>query len=693
MIDQATADKIINTADIVDVVSEFVTLRRSGANYKGLCPFHNEKTPSFMVSPAKGVCKCFSCGKGGNVVHFLMEHEQFSYPEALRWLAKKYNIEIEEKELTAEQKQAQSERESMFIVNEWARDYFHSNLYNSVDGMAIGMAYFRSRGFRDDIIKKFQLGFSLNSFDALTKEAIAHGFDKKFLLSTSICKQKEDGSLYDTFRGRVMFPWISVSGKVVAFGGRVLDAATKGVNQKYVNSSESSIYSKRRELYGLYQAKKAIAKENRVFMVEGYTDVISMHQCGIENVVANSGTALSMEQVRLLHRFTSNITLLYDGDDAGIHATQRGTDMLLTEGMNVKILLLPKDEDPDSFARKHNASEFKEYIENNQTDFIVFITNHLLQSAGNDPIKRANVINDIVKSISVIPEGVTRSIYISECAQLLKISEMVLVDAVNKARIQNKQQTEKQAAAEKARKQREENGGTAVSGEQIPVPPEVLEAQAVEAQEQGAPQLIMPQNAEIADFINSKTNNSTEIKERMLATCIVRYGEKNVYVDEDEEGNEKPISVIEYISEEFKRDNLSFTNPKYKQILDEGIQHLNDEGFSAKKFFGFHPNQEISILAADLQSDRYQLSKYHSKGQKILNDEEILFDIVPHIINDLKNDFITRKMDDIKTQMKIATINNDSDRVLDLMKQFQNLSKIQNLLAKELGDRTVKYCL
>ena len=352
MIDRATVDKILDAANIVDVVSEFVTLRKSGANYKGLCPFHNERTPSFYVSPARNICKCFSCGKGGTPAGFLMEHEQMTYPEALRWLAKKYNIEIQERELSNEEREAENRRESMFIVNEWAASYFEETLHHHPDGTAIGMQYFRSRGIRDDIVRKFRLGFDLSNGFALPQAALSKGYKEEFLLATGICyKREKDGKLVDRFAGRVIFPWLAMSGKVVAFGGRKLDQATKGVQQKYVNSPDSDIYHKEQNLYGIYQAKKAIAKENCVYMVEGYTDVISMHQCGIENVVANSGTALSVHQIRMLHRFTPNIVLLYDGDEAGIHAAMRGTDMLLAEGMNIKVLLLPDGDDPDSFSR------------------------------------------------------------------------------------------------------------------------------------------------------------------------------------------------------------------------------------------------------------------------------------------------------------------------------------------------------
>ena len=422
-IDKQTIEKIKDAANIVDVVSEFVTLRKSGSNYKGLCPFHNEKTPSFIVSPARGTCHCFGCGRGGNPIGFIMEHEQVTYPEALRWLAKKYHIEIRERELSDEERKEQSLRESMFIVNEWAATYFEDILHNHVDGVAIGMQYFRSRGFRDDIIRKFRLGFDLPDRQALAHAALQKGYQAQFLLSTGICYQNDHNELIDRYANRVIFPWVGVSGKIVGFGGRVLDARTKGVNQKYVNSPDSEIYHKDHELYGIYQAKRAIAKEDNVYMVEGYTDVISMHQCGIENVVANSGTALSVHQIQMLHRFTNNITLLYDGDAAGIHAALRGTDMLLLEGMNLKVLLLPNNEDPDSFARQHTADEFKTYIEAHATDFIRFKTALLLDNE-TDPLKRSEAINSIVMSISMVQNPILRDTYLHDCAQRISMNEM-----------------------------------------------------------------------------------------------------------------------------------------------------------------------------------------------------------------------------------------------------------------------------
>ena len=458
MIDRPTIERILAAADIVGVVSEFVTLKKAGTSYKGLCPFHDDRTPSFSVSPAKNYCHCFSCGKGGTPVGFIMEHLQMTYPEALRWLAKKYNIEIQEKEMTSEEREKESERESIFIVNEWAAKYYQDILYNDVDGRAIGMQYFRSRGFRDDIIQKFRLGFALDDRHALPREAIRKGYKAEFLLKSGICYAKEGeekkgaDALSDRFHGRAIFPWISQSGKVVAFGGRKLDKATKGVQQKYVNSPETAVYHKASELYGIYQAKKAISKEDCVYMVEGYTDVISMHQCGIENVVANSGTALSHQQIHILRRYTKNIVLLYDGDAAGQKATERGTDMLLEDGMNIKIMLFPEGDDPDSFARKNTPEQFKEYILSHQTDFIQFRITTMLSSA-TDPVKRGEMISSVVKSISLIPDPITRTAYLQDCASRLHMSEATLTTRMNAFIVEAKKEKEKTARIEQGRLQ------------------------------------------------------------------------------------------------------------------------------------------------------------------------------------------------------------------------------------------------
>lgn len=525
MIDRATVEKIMEAANIVDVVSEFVTLRKSGANYKGLCPFHEEKTPSFHVSPARGICHCFGCGKGGNAVSFIMEHEQMTYPEALRWLAAKYHIEIHERELSDEEKKEQSERESMFIVNEWASGYFEEILHNNVDGVAVGMQYFRSRGFRDDIIKKFRLGFDLNNRSALASTAVSKGYNPDYLVKTGLCYKTERGDLIDRFAGRVIFPWVGISGKTVGFGGRLLDSRTKGVNQKYVNSPDSEIYHKDRELYGIYQAKKAIAKEDRVYMVEGYTDVISMHQCGIENVVANSGTALSTHQIHMLHRFTSNITLLYDGDEAGIHAALRGTDMLLSEGMNLKVLLLPDGDDPDSFARKHTASDFRKYIEDHQTDFIQFKTSLMLDGQ-TDPLKRSEAINSVVKSISLVSNQILRDTYIHDCSVKLGINETTLINTMNKF---------------------------------------------IRSGREDKPALLRDES--LSDAAQKQEMVSITVKqvsgvEQMLIGAVIRHGEEVIYDNvESEDGSVVSLNVAQYIDYNLGVDGLSFSNPLYARIL------------------------------------------------------------------------------------------------------------------------------
>ena len=571
MIDKPTIARIMDSTKIEEVVSEFVTLKKRGINYVGLCPFHNDSHPSFSVSPTRGICHCFTCGKGGNAINFLMELEQMTYPEALRWLANKYHIEIQEREMTNEEKLRENERESMFIVNEWAAKYFQDILQNDVDGRAIGMQYFRSRGFRDDIIRKFQLGFALNQRTALFDEAVKKGYQPKYLVDTGLCfkvdkeeagnKSGQDKYL-DRFSGRAIFPWLSVSGKVVAFGGRVLDTRTKGVSQKYVNSPDSIIYHKERELYGLYQAKKAIAKEDCVYMVEGYTDVISMHQCGIENVVANSGTALSIHQIRLLHRFTSNIVLLYDGDAAGVHAALRGTDMLLEEEMNVKVLLLPDGNDPDSFARNHTAEDFRKYIEDHQKDFIQFKTDISLNGV-TDPVKRSQAINSIVESISKIKNQITRASYITDCAHRLGVNEAIIVNALNNF-VRNGM-SEQVKAERRAAGLREPVAGTPQPGLQ-----------------QGMRG-------------TSPLDKLLEVED-LLVKLIIHYGDKIITVKDVDE-NEVQLPVAQYISLDMSGDGFKFHKDLYNQILQEALEHLDDEGFVAETYFSAHSNPEISRIA------------------------------------------------------------------------------------------------
>ena len=619
MIDQPTIDRILDAAQIVDIVSDFVTLRKRGVNYVGLCPFHDDKTPSFYVSPSKGLCKCFSCGKGGNAVHFIMEHEQMSYPEALKYLAKKYGIEIKERELSSEEKLMQSERESLFIVNNFARDYFQNILKNHVDGRSIGMAYFRNRGFRDDIIEKFQLGYCTESHDAMAQEAIKKGFKKEYLVKTGLCYETDDHRLRDRFWGRVIFPVHTLSGKVVAFGGRVLSSATKGVKVKYVNSPESEIYHKSSELYGIYFAKQAIVKQDRCFLVEGYTDVISMHQSGVENVVASSGTALTPGQIKLIHRFTNNITVLYDGDVAGIKASLRGIDMLLEEGMNIKVCLLPDGEDPDSFARKHNATEFQKFIQDNETDFIRFKTNLLLEDAGKDPIKRAELIGNLVQSISIIPEAIVRDVYIKECSQLLRIEDKLLVSEVAKRR---ETQAEKQAE-QRNRETRKNNA--ARDAAQAPLPdgmqppyPEDMPPYPMDGEMPDGSAPLPPEAAEYVSYIPQEGKEGQEFYkyERLILQMVVRYGEKVLCNVPDEEGKEIPITVTEYVVNDLKEDELAFHNPLHRQMLTEAAEHIHNEGFTAERYFLAHPDPIISKLSTELIADRYHCLLYTSPSPR-----------------------------------------------------------------------------
>ncbi len=692
MIDQPTIDRILDAAQIVDIVSDFVTLRKRGVNYVGLCPFHDDKTPSFYVSPSKGLCKCFSCGKGGNAVHFIMEHEQMSYPEALKYLAKKYGIEIKERELSSEEKLMQSERESLFIVNNFARDYFQNILKNHVDGRSIGMAYFRNRGFRDDIIEKFQLGYCTESHDAMAQEAIKKGFKKEYLVKTGLCYETDDHRLRDRFWGRVIFPVHTLSGKVVAFGGRVLSSATKGVKVKYVNSPESEIYHKSNELYGIYFAKQAIVKQDRCFLVEGYTDVISMHQSGVENVVASSGTALTPGQIKLIHRFTNNITVLYDGDVAGIKASLRGIDMLLEEGMNIKVCLLPDGEDPDSFARKHNATEFQKFIQDNETDFIRFKTNLLLEDAGKDPIKRAELISNLVQSISIIPEAIVRDVYIKECSQLLRLEDKLLVSEVAKRR---ETQAEKQIE-QRNRETRKTNA--ARDAAQTPLPdgmqppyPEDMPPYPMDGERSDSNAPFPPEAAQYVSYIPQEGKEGQEFYkyERLILQMVVRYGEKVMCNVPDEEGNEIPVTVTEYVVNDLKEDELAFHNPLHRQMLAEAAEHIHNEGFTAERYFLSHPDQAISKLSTELIADRYQLSKYHSKAQKLITDEERLFELVPTLMINFKYAIVSEELKHMMFALQDPAVANDNEKCNALMQRYSELRSVQSIMAKRLGDRVV----
>lgn len=650
MIDRPTIAKIMDATKIEEVVSEFVTLKKRGINYVGLCPFHNDSNPSFSVSPTRGICHCFTCGKGGNAINFLMELEQMTYPDALRWLAKKYKIEIQERELTNEEKQRESERESMFIVNDWAAKYFQDILLHDVDGIAIGMAYFRGRGFRDDIIRKFQLGFALPKRTALAEAAKAAGYNPKYLVDTGLCfkvdkdeagnKSGED-KILDRFSGRAIFPWFSVSGKVVAFGGRVLDSRTKGISQKYVNSPDSVIYHKERELYGLYQAKKAIAKEDCVFMVEGYTDVISMHQCGIENVVANSGTALSVHQIRLLHRFTSNIVLLYDGDNAGIHAALRGTDMLLEEEMNVKVLFLPDGNDPDSFARSHSAEEFRRYIQENQTDFIQFKTDILLRGV-TDPVKRSQAINSIVESISKIKNQITRASYITDCSHRLGVNEAIIVNALNNF-VRN-------GMSEQVKAERR-----AAGLKDSPV--------AAAQQAQSVIRAVTP------------LDKLLEV-EGLLVQLIIHHGDQLITV-QDVDGNDVEVAVAQYISLDLGGDGFKFHNDLYNQIMQEAVEHLEKEDdFVAETYFANHPNPEISRLAGLPTGD--QEVSTASLQMKMSADK--LRQFVFKDILSFRTHYIAQRI--IEVQQEFAR--NPTNR--ELLQEFMKLKQMNTLLASQANN-------
>ena len=662
MIDHATIERIKDAANIVEVVSEFVTLRKSGSNYKGLCPFHDEKTPSFYVSPARGTCHCFGCGKGGNPVGFIMEHEQMTYPEALRWLARKYHIEIKERELSDDEKREQSERESMFIVNEWAASYFQHLMHDTADGVAIGMQYFRSRGFRDDIVSKFQLGFDSTDRRALAQEALRKGYKEDFLLKTGICYKNDRGELIDRYAGRVIFPWIGINGKVVGFGGRLLDSRTKGVNQKYVNSPDSEIYHKDRELYGIYQAKKAIAKEDRVYMVEGYTDVISMHQCGIENVVANSGTALSVHQIHILHRFTSNITLLYDGDAAGIHAALRGTDMLLSEGMNLKVLLLPDGDDPDSFARKHSAEDFRKYIEEHQTDFIEFKTDLLLRNE-RDPLKRSEAINSVVRSISFVTNPILRDTYLHDCSVRMGINEATLINTLNNFIRSNREETASSL-------NNSQSTQTATQNSKLKI--------------QNSP---------------SPLQQASKV-EQMLVELVVRNGDTIIYNNvETEDGTTVNLNVAQYIAYNLGVDGLKFANPLNSRILDEAVNHAGDENFCAEQFFLHHSDIEISRIATDLCMDKYQLldEQKAARADEEKNADELraeeenrieaLRQQTEHLLNDFRMDYLEQRLRDLKRDISLAV--NDPERLQQLMEEYKTAHELRSQLARLLGNNII----
>jgi DNA primase len=681
MIDKATIDRIHDAAQIVEVVSDFVTLKKRGVNYVGLCPFHDDRTPSFSVSPSKNICKCFACGEGGTATHFIMKHEQLTYYEALKYLAKKYNIEVRERELTDEEKILESERESMFIINDYARNYFKNLLHTNPEGRSIGLSYFKERGFRDDIIKKFELGYALEQRNAFSSDALRLGYKQDLLIKTGLVAGGENNSpLYDRFRGRVIFPVHTLSGKVVAFGGRILRNADK--TAKYVNSPESEIYSKSRELYGLFFAKRAIVKEDRCFMVEGYTDVLSMHQAGIENVVSSSGTALTSGQIRLIRRFTENMTVLYDGDDAGISAALRGIDLLLEEGLNVKVVLLPKGEDPDSFARKQNAESFNKFISENEVDFIRFKAQLLLNETKNDPVKRAGLIANIVESIALIPDGIKRSVYIKDSANLLEISEKLLIQEVNKIRLRKYDQRNRPAIKR-------------------PNSPSNRNAQ------QSTTSTGVASNKD-ANIPVARKKTRIESFERQIVRYIVRYGMVMIFQrferrKKDRQSEEVDVlveegsSVIEFIHFDLERDNIKFTNQLYAQIFEEAYRESANEDFEPARYFTSHADENISKLAIEMVSDKYQLSKIHAKilgeeeddEKSTLLEENSLEILIPRVTTELKNAYVMQQISLVMKKIKEAQNDDDFETTLKLLEEKKKLEEIKKLLAKMLGEQVI----
>lgn len=640
MIDRATIDKIMDAANIVDVVSEFVTLQKRGASYKGLCPFHDDHTPSFSVSPARGVYKCFSCGESGNVVNFIMKHEQKTYPEALRWLANKYHIEIQDRELTEEERKQANERESLFLVNEWAAKYFEDILHNHEDGRAIGMQYFRSRGFRDDTIRKFRLGYCLKNPHAMSEAALKEGFQREYLIKTGLCYERDNGDLIDRFAGRVIFPWITMSERVVGFTGRVLDSRTHGVNMKYVNSPDSEIYHKTNELYGINLAKREMSKKEQALLVEGQADVISLHQSGITNVVAGSGTALTIPQIKLLHRFTPNVTLVYDGDEAGQKAALRGTDMLLSERMNVKVLFLPEGMDPDDFAKSRTVDQLQAYFDEHQTDFIVFEINALLANQ-TDPIRRAEAIGKIVHSIAVIKDPIIRATYLRECANRTGVKEDTLIQQMNRYIYTDREQ-----------KDREERR------QQLPEP---------------AP----------AQVINEATPmQQTSKVEQMIIETIIRSGHVVILegVEDANSGELLNLTVAQYVAYDLGSDNLTFHNPVYNQILQEAADHSGDPDFVAETYFLHHPNPEISTLAAQISATQYALFT----NLKVEESTEKLRDSVLHLLIDFRTDYVEHHLAELQ-KLLLGISSADTDQYMALLQEIKDMQTIRNELAKKKG--------
>ncbi len=681
MIPRETIDRIYNAIRIEDVIGDYVSLRKRGANMIGLCPFHDEKTGSFTVSPAKGIYKCFGCGKAGNAVNFVMEIEQCSYIDALRQLAKRYHIEIVEKEQTAEEKARESERESLFKTNEWAKEWFQTQMYETEEGQNIGLSYFISRGLHEDTIHKFQLGYS-PAKSLLYPAAKQAGYQDEFLEKTGLCGKSERGGYYDRFRDRVIFPIFTVSGKVVAFAGRILK--NKEHVGKYVNSPDSIIYSKQNELYGLFQAKQAIAKNGCCYLVEGQMDVLSMFQTGIQNVVCSGGTALTHNQVRLIHRFTENVTLIYDGDAAGIHAAIRGIDMLLEEGLNIKVVLLPDGEDPDSFSRKMNASDFIAYVAEHEQDFIRFKTDLLLKDAAGDPIKKSEVVRSIIQSIAVIPDLITRQIYIQSCSTQLAIQEVVLLKEMEKMRakwIEDKKKQRGQTIESKVGDFEQVKTVPTEQADTLPIDDSSTNKTATG--EQG----VLP-----VEEIVVGSNPRLEQNILNLLQLLMRYGDYT-YAEYDDGG---VCTVGEFILMELQAEQIRFDNPLYQQIIDEYALHIQDEEFNAENFFKYHRDTLVSTLAVDLIADRYPLSKIHGRKNITENVTEIvdlpsdadnLYNLVPHLLNELKLTLVNQKIVVIKHRLKHAQENNDYEQLMPLLKEQAMLEQIRQDLCKVLGER------
>jgi len=647
MIDHATIERILDAAEISDVVSDFVTLRKRGVNMLGLCPFHNEKTPSFTVSPAKGIFKCFGCGKGGNSVNFIMEHENLTYPEALKWLAKKYHIEVVEHEETEEQKQINDERESLMIVSGFAQKYFTRFLWEENEGRTIGLSYFRERSFRDDTLKKFEVGFAPDGKTPFTEAAQKEGYKIDFLEKTGLTIKRDDW-IRDRFAGRVMFPIHNIAGRVIAFGGRILkDDKTAA---KYLNSPESEIYHKSKVLYGIFQAKREISKTDKCYLVEGYTDVLSMHQAGIENVVASSGTALTPDQIRLVKRFTPNITIIYDGDAAGIKASLRGIDLVLEEGMNVKVLLLPNGEDPDSFAKKMGASGFQGYIKENEIDFIQFKTRLLLKETENDPIAKARLISDVIRSVSVIPDTITRSVYIRECSKLLNVNEEVLYAEVHKQKRKQNDDFAKIELREQTRK--------------------------------APPQPVIPVKESDAGFAE---------EELVFLRFLLKHCNTPLFELESENPNETElIKVGEFMIDELEKDELISENILFQKIFNGIKENLENSTFDPWRYFIYHPDGEISKLATDLLSEKFVESNIWKKGGGYTEAEEDILDLlVPKVINEYKARKIKEMLPAIEEEINIAFQNNDFEKVIDEQSKYMNLKRVEKDLSNKLGNRTI----